>query len=34
MAKGYDIFGNAIIKVLDKHKDWKAVVTGHNFPEQ
>ena len=27
-AKGYDIFGNAIIKILNKHKDWKAFVIG------
>ena len=27
-AKGYDLFGNAIIKILDKYKDWKAVVIG------
>ena len=27
-AKGYDLFGSAIIKVLDKHKDWKANVIG------
>ena len=27
-AKGYDIFGNAITKILDKHKDWKAIVIG------
>ena len=27
-AKGYDIFGKAIIKILDKHKDWKAIVIG------
>jgi len=27
-AKGYDLFGNAITKILDKHKDWKAVVIG------
>ena len=27
-AKGYDIFGSAIIKVLDRHKDWKGVVIG------
>ena len=27
-AKGYDIFGNAIIKVLNKHKDWSSVVVG------
>ena len=28
IAKGYDIFGSAIIKILDKHKDWKAKVFG------
>jgi len=27
-AKGYDLFGQAIIKILDNHKDWKAVVIG------
>jgi len=27
-AKGYDLFGNAIIKILDEFKDWKAVVYG------
>ena len=27
-AKGYDLFGSAIIKILDKHKDWKANVIG------
>ena len=27
-AKGYDIFGKAIIRVLNKYKDWKAVVIG------
>jgi len=27
-AKGYDLFGNAIQKILDKHHDWKAVVIG------
>ena len=27
-AKGYDLFGNAIKKILDKHKNWKAVVIG------
>ena len=27
-AKGYDLFGEAIIKVLDKHKNWKARVYG------
>jgi len=27
-AKGYDIFGNAMLEVLNKHKNWKAVVIG------
>ena len=27
-AKGYDLFGEAIIKVLDLHKNWKAIVIG------
>jgi len=28
MAKGYDIFGKAIIKILDKYPKWKAIVIG------
>ena len=27
-AKGYDIFGDAIIKILNKHKKWSAKVIG------
>ncbi len=27
-AKGYDIFGEAIIKILNKHPTWKSVVIG------
>ena len=27
-AKGYDIFGNTIIKILDKYPDWSSVVVG------
>ena len=27
-AKGYDIFANSIVKILKKHKDWKAKVVG------
>lgn len=27
-AKGYDIFANAITKILEKYKDWKAIVIG------
>jgi len=36
-AKGYDVFGSAIVEILNKYKDWKAVVIGdeerekHNF---
>ena len=27
-AKGYDIFGKTIIKILNKYKDWKSIVIG------
>ena len=27
-AKGYDLFGQAVIKILNKYKDWKAIVIG------
>mgnify|MGYP006154267673 FL=1 len=27
-AKGYDLFGEAIVKILNKHKDWNAKVIG------
>jgi glycosyltransferase involved in cell wall biosynthesis len=27
-AKGYDVFGSSIIKILNKYKDWKAIVIG------
>ena len=27
-AKGYDIFGKAVIKILNKYKNWKAIVIG------
>ena len=27
-AKGYDIFGNAVTKILDKYSDWKSLVIG------
>jgi glycosyltransferase involved in cell wall biosynthesis len=36
-AKGYDVFGDSIIDILNKYKNWKAVVIGdedrekHNF---
>jgi glycosyltransferase involved in cell wall biosynthesis len=28
LSKGYDIFGEAIIKILNKHNNWKAIVYG------
>ena len=27
-SKGYDLFGQSIIKILDKHKDWSGIVVG------
>lgn len=27
-AKGYDLFGNAVINILNKYTDWRAVVIG------
>ena len=27
-AKGYDLFGKSVTKILNKHKDWKAIVIG------
>ena len=27
-AKGYDIFGKAVIKILNKYPDWKSIVIG------
>ena len=27
-AKGYDIFGKTIVKILNKYKNWKAIVIG------
>ena len=27
-SKGYDLFGKAVIKILKKHKNWKAYVAG------
>ena len=33
-AKGFDLFGDAIIKILNKHKDWKARVYGDEPREQ
>ncbi len=27
-AKGYDIFGNSVVRILNKYKDWKSIVVG------
>ena len=27
-AKGYDLFGNAVVKILKKYKNWEAIVIG------
>ena len=27
-AKGYDVFGNVILKILNKYKSWRAIVIG------
>ena len=33
-AKGYDLFGKAIVKILDKYQDWKAFVIGDELREK
>ena len=33
-SKSYDLFGKAIIKILDKHKDWSAIVAGNEPREK
>ena len=33
-AKGYDLFGKAIVRILEKHKNWKAVVFGDEHRER
>ena len=33
-AKGYDIFAKSIIKVLDKHTDWRAIIIGDEKREK
>jgi glycosyltransferase involved in cell wall biosynthesis len=32
-AKGYNLFGNAIINILNKYKDWRAIVAGNEKRE-
>ena len=33
-AKGYDVFAKSIIKILDKYKDWKAIIIGDEKRER
>ena len=33
-SKGYDIFGESIIKILNKYKDWKALAIGNEPREK
>ena len=33
-AKGYDIFGDAVVKILNKHNDWKAFSIGDETRER
>ena len=33
-SKGYDLFGNAILKILNKHKDWRSIVIGDEPRDQ
>ena len=33
-AKGYDVFGSAVIDILNENKDWKAIVIGDEEREK
>ena len=33
-SKGFDIFGNAIVEILNKHKEWKGLVIGNEPREK
>ena len=33
-SKGYDLFGKAVIKILDKFPDWKALIAGNEPREK
>ncbi len=33
-SKGYDVFGNSIIKILNKYKNWNAIVVGNEPREK
>ena len=34
LSKGYDLFGKAVIKILDKYSNWKAIVIGDEPREE
>jgi glycosyltransferase involved in cell wall biosynthesis len=33
-SKGFDLFGRAVIKILDKHKSWRAIAIGNEPREK
>ena len=33
-SKGYDLFGNAVINILNKYPDWKALAIGDEYREK
>ena len=33
-AKGYDLFGKAILKILNKHNDWEGIVIGDELRDK
>tara|TARA_B100001250_G_C19808774_1_gene794763 strand:- start:1557 stop:3698 length:2142 start_codon:yes stop_codon:yes gene_type:complete len=33
-SKGYDLFGNSVIKILNNHKDWKSIVVGDEYRDK
>ena len=33
-AKGYDVFAKSIVKILDKHREWKAIIIGDEKREK
>jgi len=33
-SKGYDVFGNSILKILDEYPDWKSIVIGDELREK
>ena len=33
-SKGYDLFGKAILKILNKYKDWSGIVIGDELRDK